>query len=102
MPEHVRDEKYIVFPRSQFNEWTRVLTSGFGSLGEIPSSVDDAVVIRRQDFFASPALAGYAASIAIAARLTEDEETRKTLLGVADYFQQQSELAAAEGYKLPD
>ena len=62
----------------------------------------DAVVIRRQDWFASPALASYAASIAIAAKYTTNEEERKGLLKVADYFEDQAKLAAEEGYKLPD
>ena len=64
--------------------------------------IRDAVVIRRQDYFASAALAGYAASIAIAAKLTDDEKRREELLDVADYFQRQSELAAEEGWKTPD
>ena len=64
--------------------------------------VRDAVVIRRQDYFASAALNGYASSIAIAAKLTEDDKKREELIAVADYFQRQSELAAEEGWKTPD
>ena len=63
----------------------------------------DAVVIRRQDYFAAPALNAYAQCIAISARLIQDDLVRQgELLQIADYFHQQAELAAEEGWKLPD
>ena len=74
---------------------------------DLPSQIEnieikDAVVIRRQDYFATAALASYANSIAIAAKLTDDPKKRLELIDVADYFQRQSELAAEEGWKTPD
>lgn len=90
------DDKYIVFKRTELIEALRG-----GAFGPLPE-IHDAVVIRRQDLFAAPALATYAACIAIARLTATDEVVRKSLLDVADYFQRQSELAAAEGWKLPD
>lgn len=91
------DDKYVTFKR---DDVIRV-AEGYVTF-PIKAELPDAVVIRRQDFFASPALAGYAASIAIAIRLTMDPEVCARLQDVADYFQRQSELAADEGFKLPD
>jgi hypothetical protein len=118
------DDKYVVFKREAFLQmmgklalppWRDTRTGQLIGTDincaviaeDIKSEVDrhevhDAVVIRRQDYFASPALASYAASIAIAAKLTEDTERKAELLVVADYFQRMSELAAEEGWKTPD
>jgi hypothetical protein len=117
------DQKYIVFKRNQFYELMGELalppwTDADGSLlgGDIDCAplaqhiseraeavcLSDAVVIRRQDYLASPALASYAANIGMALHLIADPEVRSTLQAVADYFQRQSELAAEEGWKLPD
>ena len=118
------DNKYVVFKRHEFYEmmgflalppWRDTHTGQLVAtdLDAAPLAadiareverrvIDDAVVIRRQDYFASPALASYAASIAIAAKLTDDGKRRAQLVEVADYFQRQSELAAEEGWKTPD
>jgi uncharacterized membrane protein YeiH len=92
------DDKYITFRRDELMAATASVSGGDWSDIE----VRDAVVIRRQDLFATAALAGYAASIAIAARLTDDPKRKLELIDVADYFQRQSELAAEEGWKTPD
>jgi hypothetical protein len=92
------DDKYITFRREDF----------YRNLSGLPVQlfdgieIRDAVVIRRQDYFATSALAGYAASIAIAAKMTDDPQRKLELMDVADYFQRQSELAAEEGWKTPD
>lgn len=95
--ESITDSKYIVFHRDEF---TRALTGSNLHIEAI--QIPDAVVIRRQDLFASPALATYASMISIAAHLTEDETKRKDLLRISDYFEQQAQHAADEGHKLPD
>ena len=60
------------------------------------------MVIRRQDFFASPALATYAAMIAMAIKLANyDSAHAQDLLQIADYFERQAALAADEGFKFP-
>jgi hypothetical protein len=65
-------------------------------------ALPDAVVIRRQDLFAGPALHSYASSISIASKLNADPDLTKGLQGVADYFHDQAVLADEEGWKLPD
>lgn len=97
MTEPIRDDKYIVFPRDQFKEQLSKLHPRLFQDIEIP----DAVVIRRQDVFAPPALHSYAMAMAVAISLTDDEVTRKRLQRVADYFHQQAEAASEEAYKLP-
>ena len=62
----------------------------------------DAVVIRRQDRFASPALATYASCIAMVAMEHPDPKIKGELLAISDYFEHQAQLAAEEGFKLPD
>ena len=106
----VEDHKYVVFRRDEFY---RMVGSWFGTkaanvdIAAIADQCDrgrlkDAVVIRRQDYFASPALATYASMIAIALHLIPDGERKDELMRVADYFERQAELAADEGYKIPD
>ena len=91
------DDKYITFRRAD----QILVTDGLITF-ETAKELPDAVVIRRQDFFASPALATYAAMIACAIKLTMDPEVSAQLQQVADYFQRQSEIAADEGFKFPD
>lgn len=93
------DDKYITYKRKDLANYFQ---SDVVPWDMEDIEVKDAVVIRRQDLFASPALAGYAAAIAIAIRLTTDADVAKELMKVADYFQRQSELAADEGFKYPD
>jgi hypothetical protein len=99
------DEKYIVFKRDEFFQWMgelsvspRLMKAPLLREDALDHALPDAVVIRRQDLFASPALATYASCISMVAKTTKNGE----LQTVADYFQRQSELAADEGWKLPD
>ena len=94
--EPVDDGKYMTYKR----EDAILVADGYVTFKET-AELPDAVVIRRQDLFASPALATYASMIAIAINLSPDEMTKLRLRKVGDYFQRQSELAADEGYKLP-
>lgn len=98
------DDKYITFRREDFDKLLAAQPAVRGhelrtefQQHELP----DAVVIRRQDLFAAPALATYASCIGLAASLSDDD-TRRSLLGISDYFQRQAELASEEGFKLPD
>lgn len=63
--------------------------------------IADAVVIRRQDLFAGPALATYSSMIALAAK-TSDNGLKDRLMAVADFFEDQAKLASDEGFKYPD
>lgn len=109
LPE-INEEKYITFNREQFlmmiGEWTGKWMRNVEIpliLSEIEAKeIDDAVVIRRQDRFASPCLLSYAAMIGIVAENYPDEEKYRELQIIADYFHHQGVLAGEEGFKLPD
>lgn len=88
------DSKYIVFKRDEF--------MAQGTAAEI----EDAVVIRRQDMFAPPALDCYANAIqtCIEVLTNGSAPTGRTLQlqGIADYFHDQAAKAWTEQRKLPD
>jgi hypothetical protein len=119
-------DKYITFRRQEFQEMMGYLalppwTDG-GDLvgGDLDCSVlaavigkhidaaeiKDAVVIRRQDKFASPCLATYAAMIGLVASELPDtgdlQFQKEELMAIADYFEDQARLSAEEAWKLPD
>jgi hypothetical protein len=93
----VNEEKYIVFKRSVFRETlTRELIARYEGL-----EIQDAVVIRRQDKFASPCLLTYAAMISMVAENCPEKDVKEQLQAIADYFHHQGVLAGDEGWKLP-
>jgi hypothetical protein len=104
------EHKYITFRREDFFQLIGLWTVKYMRSVEIPELVKDledlelpdAVVIRRQDRFASPCLLTYAAMISIVAENYPDEEKYRELQVIADYFHQQGVLAGEEGFKLPD
>lgn len=56
----------------------------------VDARLDDAVVIRRQDVFAAPALDAYANSIQVALMLDPGNEHAIRLREIADYFSEQA------------
>jgi hypothetical protein len=100
--------KYVVMKASEFwNLLGFAMRVGPGNWDEIDgaaaqATLTDAVVIRRQDLLAAPALATYADCIGLVSKTTNDKDLQAQLTRVADYFQQQAHLAADEGYKWPD
>ena len=94
------DSKYIVFKREDFTEMLR-----FRAWSTWPRTCSGTPRRSRSGMLSSSPpglfrLCGpqrYASSIAIAAKLTEDDKKREELIAVADYFQRQSELVAEEG-----
>jgi hypothetical protein len=96
-PDMPTDDKYATFKLADQIQ----VTDGYITF-KVMDALKDAVVIRRQDLFASPCLDVYARTIAIVAARESDKEVKAELLGIADYFQRQAELAAEEGWKLPD
>lgn len=68
--------------------------------------VEDAVVIRRQDMFAPPALDCYANAIQTCVEVlcngTKPSGTAERLQRIADYFHDQAAKSWAEQRKLPD
>lgn len=95
------NDKYVVFKREDFE---RLMDEDRPHMYAAALEVEDAVVIRRQDLFAGPALSSYAHSIAIAVKVAENPKNDqvKALRRIADYFHEQAILADAEGWKLPD
>jgi hypothetical protein len=99
------DNKYVVFKRDEFRDW--FCTVGDHSHGvNVLKAVEDAVVIRRQDAFAPPALDAYANAITVALELIKEGVTSNpkavALRDIADYFHQQAALAWSVERKLPD
>lgn len=113
----MKDEKYIVFKRDEFEKWAEV-DAAYG----FPAPIPDAVVIRRQDVFAPPALDAYANAILCVVTALEGVkrgaeirnekpdrpidytpgEMAERLQGIADYFHQQATMAWESERKLPD
>ncbi len=93
-------DKYLVFRTEDFTEiWKR------RGDGEIPSGLEDAVVIRKSDLFAGPALHTYSSNISLVVKLLKQHglsEEANDLLEVADYFHGCAIDADDMGYKLPD
>lgn len=90
--------KYITFNRDELDKFLND-DDLFSKLEML--SLEDAVIIRRQDRFASPALFVYANMIEIVAKNHPDREIRNELQAIADYFHEQGVLAGEEGYKIP-
>jgi hypothetical protein len=99
-----RNDKYAVFKREEWEQWFHNLASMADPPS--PSEVEDAVVIRRQDVFAPPALDAYANAITVALELivegVSSSDRAKRLRHIADYFHQQAELAWNTERKVPD
>jgi hypothetical protein len=94
---YINEDKYIVFKRDVFE---RTIT-GNTKVRYENIAIQDAVVIRRQDKFASPCLLTYAAMISMVAEEQSDKTRKEELQAIADYFHQQGVLAGEEGWKLP-
>ena len=106
--DETTDDKYVVMKKEDFWLLVGYLNDGKRSDIEVVEEVavnmlHDAVVIRRQDYIAAPALSAYANLLGLAAiaMATADPETGARMLRVADYFERQSGLAVDEGYKWP-
>ncbi|HET7110129.1 MAG TPA: hypothetical protein VFI41_04615 [Gemmatimonadales bacterium] len=88
------DNKYIVFNRKEF------MAEGMAP------EIEDAVVIRRQDIFAPPALDAYANAIQTCVEVltngTQPTGRAAMLQEIADYFHTQAQKSWAEQRKLPD
>lgn len=69
-------------------------------------AVPDAVVIRRQDIFAAPALEAYANAITcvidVLSNQSDPSGKTKDLRDIADYFHEQAEKSYDGTRKLPD
>lgn len=102
------DDKYVVFKKEKFDFWAKV--------GDLPIDetimVRDAVVIRHQDLFAEHGLRAYAGAVITAIDIineigvdveTEDgTSATHHLQKLADYFNDQADLARDATSKIPD
>lgn len=97
--------KYIVFKREEWKEFNPSHSSLTPKQFEEMFEIYDAVVIRRQDVFAPPALDAYANAIVTVATVLSQEgltEQAAKLQLVADYFHEQATLAWETKRKMPD
>ena len=106
--DETTDDKYVVMKKEDF--WLLLGYVNNGRLSDIDmieeaaaNMLHDAVVIRRQDYIAAPALSAYANLIGLSALVMADNDpvTGAQMMRVADYFSRQSEMAADEGRKWP-
>jgi hypothetical protein len=102
------DPKYIVFKADEFDTFKK---EGVWEVTNAvyPQAVDDAVVIRLKDPFASTALYTYCNTIMSFLELMDDRDVtmtegeRQTLLDIADYFHGQAmDSEKIKGKRLPD
>lgn len=102
MSPPIRDEKYIVFKREDFEQWLDKYNVARYAAEEI--ALPDAVVIRTKDPFAGPALHGYAASMALYVNLSHvNGEAADNLRETGHYFHERAmEADATFEWKLPD
>lgn len=106
----VKDEKYIVFNREKFLFMMKVIEQRWDET----IVIDDAVVIRKQDVFAPPALEAYSNAIQCVIEALEhtqkeygvaDPELAKQIVKlrlIADYFKAQADDAYDFQRGLPD
>jgi len=111
------DAKYVIFKVEDWDDLINEINKRFADKPHHMASilkmvakvmVDDGTVIRRQEFFAAPALHAYAYAIDVAIKAMRsdrggyNEGTVQNLRAIADYFHTQAALAEEEGYKIPD
>lgn len=106
------DDKYVVLKREGMEDMLKelILKLGEDATADVAFlfgkyQLLDAVVIRRQDVFAPPALDAYANSIVVALQLipeTGEPGVKERLKEIADYFADQAEKSWHDVRKLPD
>lgn len=97
----LRYDKYIVYKRETFERLLHNTANSHLINQFYEHDIKDAVVIRRQDKFASPCLLTYASMITMVAQNHPVKEIREELQIIADYFHVQGMQAGEEGFKLP-
>lgn len=97
----LRYDKYIVFNRERFESLLNNTANSHLENSFYEHAIPDAIVIRRQDKFASPCLLTYAAMITMVGDNHPDKQVREELRIIADYFHVQGMQAGEEGWKLP-
>lgn len=105
--------KYLVYKTEDMERWLYSESGPLLDPATVPKPIEDAVVIRRQDMFAPPALDSYSNSIQAAIEavraangdqdITEEAASNiKRLRDIADYFHDQASISWDTHRKLPD
>lgn len=86
-------DKYVVFKRGELDEYLRKIIQEpmTTSFSDCPTAINDAMVIRKTDYFAYGALSSYASACLAAAEILDDGSEyvslrHKDLMDVAEYF----------------
>lgn len=100
----MRDDKYMVFKRSEMEAWA--YDPDAPSFSNAPKALEDAVVIRTQDLFAASGLYAYAHTIMTHIGLMDTTATGYARAGrlreIADYFFDRAREAEETVGKIPD
>lgn len=121
MVDEIKNEKYIVMSRADFENWQSASNHWWGheirptltpqatiEPPPLPMVLEDAVVIRRRDIFAGPGLYAYSHAIQTAIDLMDiagnwEPDERESLEALRDFFADQAQLAVDSPNKhLPD
>lgn len=95
--------KYVVFNRAEYEQ--AFAMSATKPVYYWAKEIDDAVVIRKQDAFATAGLSAYANAVITAAEVIAsygDHIRANELMEIADFFAAQSDEARSMASKLPD
>lgn len=88
--EQEQDAKYLVYKQEEMTNWVE---SNLAIAQTIPAALDDAVVIRLKDPYASSALHAYTNAILTVLDILDnniDPDEYQRQLDIADYFHSQA------------
>jgi hypothetical protein len=101
--EQDEDAKYLVYKQEEMTNWVE---GNLAIAQTIPAALDDAVVIRLKDPYASSALHAYANAILTVLDILDnniDPDEYQQQVDIADYFSQKAmESAEIKNKRLPD
>jgi len=115
----MENDKYVVMKAEEFEQWQTKSNFWWGHVtrprlpGDVdeppglPEVLDDAIVIRKQDVFASSALFAYAHNIQTALEILEGGSIGKDSMDHLEelrdfFFEQATEAQELKGVKVPD
>lgn len=95
--------KYIVFKREDFDRWADTIHDADSE--SMPEALPDAVVIRRKDVFAAPALYAYASTCVSVADVLDITDGQPSMIAglrdLADFFAGEADAARQTNSKVP-
>lgn len=98
------DEKYVVFKKEDWERWQRLELERTVFAYNLPVPLEDAVVLRHQDFLAAPMLGLYRDMLTMLLKVQKDQRAIdvEAMQKTADWFDENAAEAADAGWKLPD